>query len=519
MAEHSLDQIRHSAAHVLAMAASRLYPEAKIGIGPVTKEGFFYDFEFTEPISWDQIKRIESEMNLIIQENLPFNRIMVPKETAFQILLTRGQVYKAELLKEIPDSEVSFYQTGEEFIDLCRGPHVNSTGDIGAVKITTLTTSHWRNDNTRPKLQRISGVAFRDLEGLRKHLHKEQEIQNRDFRKQAKEMQISLGGSKFVTYTPKGSRIMNAISEIVLENMPSADEVVPPNVRSFPEALAKFDDVVTMKNRSYRELPLTYYSNSRIELSIPLSVIEKDIHTATTIMVRSYLEQESFSSELSQHLDAIVSSLKQMEIKPYATISVPSQTHIGLDLSANALMRAGVSQTQVIDASMPPYKLEITFKTKDEFDREWDLVTLEVGVSKAQYVARSGDFSQPIQITINWVVEKLMAFFLEEYDGGLPYWLSPIQARIIPITDKQHSYARHVQRLLSGENIRVDIDERSETMQSRIRDAEIQKVPLIFIIGEKEATTNAVSIRLRNSEELGLVGESDLFDTLYNLKI
>ncbi len=519
MSDYSIDQVRHSAAHILAMAASRIYPEAKIGVGPVTKDGFYYDFEFNEPLTWDQVKRIESEMNLIIQEDLPFTQVLVPKESAYQILLTRGQVYKAELLQEVPDAEISFYKTGEEFIDLCRGPHVASTGNIGAVKITSLESAHWRGDKSRPKMQRINGVAFKDLVGLREYLEREEAIQNRDFRKLAKDMQISIGGSRYVKYTPKGTTIVNTLIDKVQSFYNFPEEVLLPPERGYSELFSSMDELFSMKNRSYRELPISYKSLNRLELAKPVSVIDREIFSVNSLSIRSYFDQTQVSNVIPQHMDSIIKGLQSLDLKFSATISAPGQSHIGLEIASNALHRAGVSQTQIIDANLQPYELIIQFSAKDIFQREWDLVELRMDLSEVKYVAKSGEFENSLQVTVVWVMEKLTAFFLEELDGGLPMWLSPIQIEIIPITEDQVVFSEHIYRVLEADGFRVELDSRSETMQSRIRDAELIKTPVILIIGEKEANTNSVSIRLRNKTEVGLVGEDTLLETLYNLKV
>jgi threonyl-tRNA synthetase len=511
---NTLDRIRHSAAHVLAMAAIRLFPDTKIGVGPVTKDGFYYDFEFPRPITWEEVKNIESEMNLIIQENLPFNQLFVPREQAFDILLNRGQIYKSEILRDLPDEEVSFFKTGEEFIDLCRGPHVSSTGEIGPVKLTTLSSSHWKNDETRPELQRISGTAFSTLEELKEFLQKQDAIRQRDFRKLARTLNLTLGTTRDVVYTPEGTLSLNLLLSKVLPNIQAteAKEVMGSPVHRLSEVEENMNSLFAVKNRSYKELPIRYYSSQRHELNEPIDIAEKDIHSVGTVTYKAFCAREDISSEIKLIMDTLNAILRNLGIEYSAQVSAPDLESPYLTQISDLLHRAIVSQTQLINPKLD--RIRIDFNIKDTLDREWTITSCFMGPSQQQYITRMGEFTPATEVSFTVVLEQLLAYFIENEEGVLPLWLAPVQAVLIPITDAQHDYTFKVAEVLKEHNLRTDVDDRSETMQAKIRDAELAKIHTIIVIGEKEERSESVSLRLRNNNEIGLVSLDRLPEVL-----
>ena len=511
---NTLDRIRHSAAHVLAMAAIRLFPDTKIGIGPVTKDGFYYDFEFLHPITWEDVKNIESEMNLIIQENLPFSQLFVPREQAFDILLNRGQIYKSEILRDLPDEEVSFFKTGEEFIDLCRGPHVSSTGEIGPVKLTTLSSTRWKGDDSRPELQRISGTAFSTIDELKGFLEKQEAIRQRDFRRLARALNITIGNTREVVYTPEGTLSLNLLLSKVLQpiQQTEAREITGAPIHRFSEVEENMNNLFAVKNRSYKELPIRYYSNQRHELTEPIEIAEKEVHSVGIITYKAFCAREDISSEIKLVIDTLNAILGNLGIEYSAQVSAPDLESPYLTQISDLLHRAIVSQTQIINPKLD--RIRIDFNVKDNLDREWTLTSCFIGPSKQQYITRMGEFSPATEVSFSVIVEQLLAYFIENEEGVLPLWLAPVQAVLVPITDAQHDYTHKVAAILKEHNFRTDVDDRSETMQAKIRDAELAKIPTIIVIGEKEERNQSVSLRLRNNNEIGLVSLDRLPEVL-----
>lgn len=512
-----LDTLKHSAAHALAMAAIRLFPDTKIGVGPVTDEGYYYDFEFPKPISPEDLRHIEAEMNLIIQSNLPFQQIVVSREEGFDILLKRGQIYKAELLREIADPEVSFYRTGEEFIDLCRGPHVNVTSEIGVVKLTGISHVNWKNDSTRPGLQRIYGVAFPTLEELQEYLSQQSEIANRDFRSLAKHTQLTLGGQSEVIYTPGGTVAFRQIEQLITGTLTSQKfaEVLTSPASMIPETEKYLDSYYSYKNRSYKELPIRIFTHNRHELDSAIKITGRDYNSITTIVAKSYFSSAEKLIEFQNGLQTITTVLDKLSINYAAQIHIPGLDYDLTTYISEGLQRKGIAQTQIINPYLTGAELELI--VKDSLGRKWTLATLSWQESSYQFVSKIGDMVPTQTITITWILDTLLAYFLEEKEGMLPIWLAPTQVVIIPISEQQYDYSEHIYNLLSENGLRVHLDNRSDTMQSRIRQAEILKIPVIMIIGEKEMQNKSVSIRQRNQREVGLVGEDVLVNTIHEL--
>lgn len=507
---------RHSAAHVLAMAVLRLFPEAKLGVGPVTKQGFYHDFEAPRRLKWDDVKRIESEMNLIIQEDLPFNQLYTSPQEAFQLLMSRGQVYKSELLNQIQDPRISFYKTGEEFIDLCRGPHVSSTNQIGAIKLTSITDVHWLNDEDRPQMQRISGVAFSTPTELNTYLAKQEAVQDRDFVKLGQELELFLGEQKLL-FTGSGAVTLQSIRERLayeLEQL-SYDELMPQSYSNPQQFLEDCSKIYKIKNRSYRNLPLRMLGTNIIEGDNSTEIQGKKVLGTNQLQSVSYCVPGETIDETLANTEAIIKTFQYLNIAHTAEIHTADLKLSLIPKLTNQLKENKISQTQVIDATAPNQGAIINFITVDELDREWHLARLRVRPSDVEYVNEEGDFSVAYQVEVNYVLEQILAYYLENNEGALPYWASPLQIAIIPIAEAQYRYARTVMEDLAQAGMRSQVDARAETMQSRIRSAELNKVPVIIILGEKEEKGNAVSVRFRNKQELGMISREGLSETLY----
>ncbi len=513
------EKLRHSSAHVLAMAAIRIFPDVKLGIGPVTKSGFYYDFEFPHKISWEDVKRIESEMNLIVQEDIPITQLTVPKEQAFDILLRRGQVFKAELLRDLSEYEVSFYKIGEEFLDLCSGPHLNSTGEIGALLLENLELAFWKNNDTRPQMQRINGLAFNNFEELQEFQKQQEAIRERDFRAILKKLNLSLGGNKQVIYSPEGTTILKTLSKLITD--PIVEEgymqVTGPSVMSWNRIGQDLDRFYSSKNRSYKELPVKLYSTTRHELRDSIDIAGKELQSVTTIVSRAYFREDEVKIQIGKALLPAVQTMEKLGLSYTAQIKVPDIDLPLLESISGYLQKQGISQIQIVSPDMNA--IEVDLVTSDSLGREWTLTKFELIISgNLKYVDRKGEITPTYVLTNYWILDKLLAYFLEHEEGMLPMWLAPTQIQLIPIAETQLRFTEQVLKMLEQEGYRVKIDNRSETMQAKIRSAELLRVPVIVIIGDKEVQSNSVSIRLRNRQEVGMVALDSLLETLKDYK-
>lgn len=514
-----LDHLRHSGAHVLAMAAVRLFPGARLGVGPVTAQGFYHDIQFPHPISWEDIQRLEQEMLMIIQEELPFTQIIVPRDQAYNILLMRGQVYKAELLESIGDLDVSFYKTGEEFIDLCRGPHVPTTRQVGAVKLLQLEETFWKADETRPKMQRIYGTAFHNLIDLRGFVQQQSEIQNRDYRKIAVELGMRLPGNKKVIYSTTGAVTLQSIQHKIVDQFAEQDyqELILPPARTVADHQEEVIEVINSKNRSYRELPLRVFHQTRSELSVPIETCGKEFFSITAVEAFSF--DDDGVGEIERSLRVICSTLASMGLQSAAKIYTATTETMYYRAASDTLTHAMVSQTHIVDPLRSIHSLTVEFTRTDDLGREWLLGYFTKETSKAKYVSSSGEFGLASMHKISLVPDVILAYYLEHEGGKLPFWLSPVQAYIIPITDLQHRYSDKIGSLLAEAGIRNYVDKKTDTMQAKIRQAELRRCPLLVIIGEKEEKHDAVSLRLGDKKEVGMVTKDQIIPTLEELNL
>lgn len=514
--ENLVERRRHSAAHALAMAAQRLFPNVKLGIGPVTNNGFYHDFEFPHPISWEDVKNIEAEINLILQANLPFNKVMVSRDQAFSILMTRGQVYKSELLQEIPDEEVSFYQTGEEFIDLCRGPHVESTGKIGVIKLLELSDTNWKNDTDRPQMQRITGVAFGTVGELTQYMQRLEAIKTRDYRRYLEDMELAIEVNNEFVYTPHGTTVLNLMHDQIIYgfNQQGFEKVLTSAKQELKAQTEDLDAVYEYKIRSYRHLPLRLFAEQRLELPNGYKINSKPIYRAYEIITKTYAQSSSLLPESRLQLQLILDVADKLNLKIDAQLITADQELNVFKYLSEMLTQRGISQTQVISADKPAQALTLEIFVEDSLKRKWSIAELDYATKQREYINEQGEETPTHEFTIHFVLEEILAYLLEEGEGGLPFKLSPIQCLIVPISSDQVQYAQYVQKLLADSKIRAGVDNSSETMQAKIREAELAHIPAILVIGEKEVNAQAVSVRLHDDQELGLIGEDILISTL-----
>jgi threonyl-tRNA synthetase len=565
---------RHTLAHVLAQAVKEYFREkgydpesVRLGVGPVIEKGFYYDIDAPEPLSDEDLPKIEEKMREILRRDLPLRRFVLSREEALERY--RGKdPYKTELILEIPEGEeISFYQQGDEnfgFTDLCRGPHVPSTGRIPPhFKLTHVAGAYWRGDERRPMLQRVYGVAFRTAEELQEYLWRLEEAKRRDHRRLGRELELFLldpmVGKGLVLWLPKGNVIREELMAFMREEQVRRGYqlVATPHIGSlelyktsghypyyaesqFPpisfkergeeeEYLLKPMNcphhirIYAYRKRSYRELPLrlaefgTVYRYEKAGELLGLTRVrgftQDDAHIFAT--------PEQVKAEFLGVLDLVLHVLGTLGLKDYrARIGVrdpKSDKYVGDEAKwalaerqiQEAAAEAGLQYT-VEEGDAAFYGPKLDFVVKDALGREWQLGTIQVDYNLPErfgltYVGPDGAEHRPVMIhrAPFGSLERFIGILIEHFAGDFPLWLAPVQAVVVPVSEKQEDYAREVLARLKEAGLRAEADLRPERMQARIRDAELQKVPYVLVVGEEERGTGAVSVRRRHKGNLG----------------
>lgn len=544
-----LDMMRHSTAHIMAEAVVSLFPGAKYGIGPTIEHGFYYDFDLPRPLTPEDLTAIEAKMRESIAANRSFARSEVPKTEARQVFA--NQPYKLEIIDAIPDETVRLYQQGE-FTDLCRGPHLESTGQVKAFKLLNVAGAYWRGDEHRPMLQRIYGAAFETQEELDTHLHNIEEALRRDHRRLGRELGLFFfdpiaPGSPF--FLPKGALVYNLMVEFMrdLYVKYGYQEVITPQVFSadlwkrsghydnykenmyFIESEEREFGVKPMNCpghcvlygstlHSYRELPLRIADFGRLhryERSGALSGLTR---------VRSFAQDDSHifcrPDQVQEEIAALIRMMRETYSAfhlgdPRFTLSLRPDKRVGTEESwdrAEGALREALRSEGITFEEVPGegafYGPKIDTFVKDALGREWQLNTIQLDPNlperfELEYIGEDGTQHRPLMIhrAILGSIERFFGVLVEHCAGAFPLWLAPVQAMVIPIADRHAEYARSVAAQLAAAGLRAQVDERSERMNAKIRDAQNQKVPYMLIVGDKEAGTNTLSVRLRTGQE------------------
>lgn len=553
-AVEKLERMCHSAAHVMAQAVQFLFPEAKFGIGPAIENGFYYDFELPRALKVEDLSVIESKMKEIINADLPFTREEVSREAAQQLFA--AQQYKLELINELPDTSVTIYRQGN-FTDLCRGPHVASTGEIKALKLTHIAGAYWRGDERRPMLQRIYGVAFDSQTELEDYLSCQAETAKRDHRRLGKELDLySIHeeiGPGLICWHPKG-----ALLRQIIEDLWRAEHIKRGYSIVYTPHIAKLDlwktsghwdfyrdylyppievegqqyiikpmnclgHILIFKShlRSYRDLPIRYaelgtvYRYERTGVLYGLARVRGFTQDDAHIFCRSDQIEEEVAGvvELAQFM---------MSTFGFANYEILLSTRpekyagaIGMWEQATASLKS-VLQELELPYNLDPgegvfYGPKIDIKLKDALGHAWQGPTIQVDFNLPKrfnvcYIGDDGLEHNVIMIhrTVLGSMERFLASLIEHYGGAFPVWLSPVQAVIIPIADRHIDYAHEIESEFKEEGIRIEVDDRSERMNLKIREAQLQKIPYMLIVGDKEKASSGVSLRLRNGDDAGL---------------
>ena len=546
----------HSSSHILAQAVKRLFPEAKLAIGPSIENGFYYDFDVEKPFSEEDLAKIEEEMKKIIKEDLELERFELPREEALKLMEEKGEPYKVELINDLPDGEViSFYKQGD-FTDLCRGPHVPNTGVIKAVKLLTSSGAYWRGDEKNKMLQRIYGISFPKASELEEYLNMLEEAKKRDHRKLGKELDLFFFDETapgMAYWMPKGFKMMNILIDLwrkehekrgymefsgpqlnsselwktsghwdhykedmfVLEDSDGKEQALKP--MNCPNAIK----IYASKLRSYKDLPLRFNDIDVIHRN------EKSGQLNGLFRVRMF-RQDDAHNFITQ--DQIGSEIKDIiEIAKYLygifgldfelTLSTRPDDFMGdIELwnEAEANLRnvldelCGKDQYRINEGDGAFYGPKIDIKMKDCLGREWQMGTVQVDFQlplrfNLSYIDSNGDKKVPILIhrALFGSFERFIGIITEHFAGAFPAWLAPVQVKVLPISDNQKDYALKVVEELSAKGIRVELDDRQEKIGYKIREAQLSKVPYMLIIGEKEVEAGAVGVRARKEGDIG----------------
>ncbi len=550
----------HTTAHILAQAVKRLYPSTKLTIGPAIEKGFFYDFDTENPFTEEDIEALEAEMKKIIKEDLKIERFELPREEAIKLMEEREEPYKVELIKELPEGEViSFYKQGE-FVDLCRGPHLPSTGKVKAIKLTSKSAAYWRGDSKNKSLQRVYGISFPKASELEEYLQKLEEAKQRDHRKLGKELNIfmthDLVGKGLPMYLPNGYVVWELLENYIKRKERKLDykHVLTPPLASvelyktsghwdhykdnmFPKMEVEGEEFVLRPMNcphhmmiyantihSYRDLPIRIGEiarDCRFESSGTLKGIER-VRTFCQNDAHLFVTPEQIESEFKSVVDLILEVYKELNITDYhfeLSLRDPNDKvkyHPDdqmWDSAENTLRQVlddiGIDYVEKIgEAAFYGPKLDV--QVKPAVGNEYTLSTCQLDFClpmkfNLSYIDKDGARKTPVVLhrAILGSIDRFIAYYLEETKGILPTWLAPVQVKILPISESHREYAEKVKQELEDNDIRVELDERDEKIGYKIREATMQKVPYMLILGDKEIEANAVGVRSRKEGDLG----------------
>ena len=577
--KHPIEQIRHTLAHVMATAVQQLYPDTKFGIGPIIDNGFYYDFDSSHKFTEADFMDIEKRMRQIIQDKIAVEHIYKPADEAIDENKASGQIYKVELLEEIKrgdrlaitdvdieqqkDGNISFYKIGE-FSDLCKGPHVENTGDLpkDGFKLTHVAGAYWRGKETNPQMQRLYAVAFETKKELDDHLALIEEAKKRDHRKLGKLLDLftfsDLVGSGLPLYTPRGALIRRLLNDYIeeLQSKAGYTQVWTPQIAKaelykisghydkYKDSMFRVDSnyskeefylkpmncpqhtqIYASQMRSYRDLPLRYSDFAMLYRD------EKPGELSGLSRVRSFSQDDCHIFCREDQVDAEIDVALQMTKKVMETFGLKYKYRLSTrDLNhpekylgdpatwdkvekwAVEIMKRNKIEYFDGPGEAAFYAPKMDLIATDALDREWQLSTVQIDFVMPErfgltYIDSDGKERHPVMLhrAIIGSPERFIMILLEHYAGALPTWLSPIQATVIPISDKQKDFAQKVHDELIKAGIRSKLNDANETLGKRIREDEMQKIPYLLIVGDKEITAKAVAIRQRGKGDIGQI--------------
>lgn len=562
-----LERLRHSTAHVMAAAVCRLFENVFLDIGPSTEDGFYYDFDLFHRLTPEDFPQIEEEMRRIVSANLPFERMEVTREDAVKMLKSRGQKFKLERLADIPDGEaVTFYKCGD-FMDLCRGPHLDSTGAIAAFKLTSVAGSYFRGKETNPMLQRVYGTAFASEAELKEHLDRIEEAKRRDHRVIGRELDLfsidESVGPGLIHWHPRGARIRAIIEEFWKREhfRKGYDMVVTPHIgrsvlwqtsghlgfyRESMYAPMQIDEneyfikpmncpfhiqIYKTKKRSYRELPLRWAELGTVYRYEKAGVL------AGLFRVRGFTQDDAHifcaPDQIEEEIrDAVRFAIEIWKTFGFTEISAYLATRPGESVGDGSQWeQATASLENALKALSVPYRTDpgggafygpkIDMRVRDALGREWQMSTVQFDFNMPErfdvsYIGRDGGEHRPYMVhrALLGSLERFFGILVEHYGGAFPLWLAPEQVRVLPITEKQAGRAAEIVSALRAVDFRVSVDARSEKIGARIRDAQMEKIPYMAVIGGREAEAGTVSVRSKSRGDMGVMSLDAFIETL-----
>ncbi|HIY59664.1 MAG TPA: threonine--tRNA ligase [Candidatus Eisenbergiella pullistercoris] len=544
---------RHTTSHILAQAVKRLYPDTKLAIGPAIEDGFYYDFEFKEPISSEDFSAIEKEMKKIVKERLPLERFTLTRDEAIAFMKERNEDYKVELIEDLPeDAVISFYRQGE-FVDLCAGPHLDNTKYVKAIKLTSLAGAYWRGSEKNKMLTRIYGTSFPDKEQLKEYLDRIEEAKKRDHRKLGKELGIFTimeEGPGFPFFLPKGMVLKNILIDYWrrLHDREGYQEISTPIIlnRKLWETSGHWDHyrenmyTTVIDDEDYAVKPmncpggmLVYKSQPRSYRDLPLRIgelglvhrHEKSGQLHGLMRVRCFTQddahifmtREQITDEIKGVMRLIDEVYSRFGLTYHMELSTRPEDSMGSDedweIATDALRKAldEVGKGYVVNEGDGAfYGPKIDFHLTDSLGRTWQCGTIQLDFQlpqrfEAEYMGADGEKHRPIMIhrVVYGALERFIGILIEHYAGKFPVWLAPVQVKVLPISEKFFGFGEEILKKLKDAGIRCEMDQRDEKIGYKIRSAQMEKVPYMLIVGQKEEETGTVSVRSRDDGDLG----------------
>ena len=556
--------LRHTASHILAQAVKRLWPEAKLAIGPAIDKGFYYDIDMEHTLTPEDLGKIEKEMSRIVKENLPITKSVMSRQEAIEFFKSKNEDYKVELIQDLPeDAVISCYSQGD-FIDLCAGPHVASTGKVKAFKLQSIAGAYWRGDEKNKMLQRIYGTAFEKKEDLDAYLHLLEEAAKRDHRKLGKELGLFVikeEGPGFPFFLPKGMALRNELENfwrevhhdfeydeirtpIILnkqlwetsghwehyrENMYTTiidDEEYAIKPMNCPGGILVYQNEM----HSYRDLPLRYAELGlvhRHELSGALHGLFR-VRAFTQDDAHVFMLPEQMQSELMKVIELFDRIYSQFGLKYHVELSTKPDNAMGDDAIWEAATEAlrNAIEAKGIDYVINPgdgafYGPKLDYHIEDSLGRTWQCGTIQLDMNlperfQIDYVGEDGQKHRPIMIhrACFGSMERFIGILTEHYAGAFPTWMAPVQVKILPISEKHVEYAKELAKQMHRDYVRVEVDDRSEKIGYKIRQAQMAKVPYMLVVGDKEVEEGTVNVRKHGGDELGSVPFEEFFNAI-----
>ena len=556
--------LRHTASHVMAQAVKRLWPEAKLAIGPAIDKGFYYDIDMEHTLTPEDLTKIEKEMSRIVKENLPITKSVMSRQEAIEFFKSKNEDYKVELIEDLPeDAVISCYAQGD-FVDLCAGPHVASTGKVKAFKLQSIAGAYWRGDEKNKMLQRIYGTAFEKKEELDAYLHLLEEAAKRDHRKLGKELGLFVikeEGPGFPFFLPKGMALRNELENFWREvhHDFEYDEIRTPIIlnKHLWETSGHWDHyrenmyttiiddeeyaikpmncpggILVYQNEmhSYRDLPLRYAELGlvhRHELSGALHGLFR-VRAFTQDDAHVFMLPEQMQSELMKVIELFDRIYSQFGLKYHVELSTKPDNAMGDDAIWEAATEAlrNAIEAKGIDYVINPgdgafYGPKLDYHIEDSLGRTWQCGTIQLDMNlperfNVEYIGEDGQKHRTIMIhrACFGSMERFIGILTEHYAGAFPTWMAPVQVKVLPISEKHVEYANQLAKQMCHDYVRVEVDDRNEKIGYKIRQAQMEKVPYMLVVGDKEMEDNSVNVRKHGGDELGTVPFDEFFNSI-----